>query len=537
TDVNNPPNPALYHRFELQSVFDMAITPLAHDGSDDANPLQLVHPISPQGTNKLAPSVFAYGLDGFYHGRSQAQTNGLAGIQDPSALIEEIDADEVLGLLVVGTSPHFDIQPTNALPDTRIGRELIAIVPLPDLSLDPVPYMWQDLPGNLDASNWYHAATNHFESLTRERASKEIGPQDTLAGLLFEYAIGRFLDEVGLLPASKISFTGFRESETPVLPNVNPIPTNAVFAPRRSELTSLQLPDNPMTNAYLLMDVFTTIDDALIAEATPEIQTLNRLAMEIYRISARFANTNAGLFPSPIETLRDFICTGTLAGSASNVSYAANTTLSGPDLVDAQTAINQILALLSARPTAMIPLRVREDSFTQDCLVFDHATISNLHTLIQADGRPFQSTRAFDLEPDSLISVHGYLDRTSACSGVAVEVISLALTDVPEGESVDSNSNLLPDSWEQVFFGLIGVSAFVDSDLDTYLNLQELFEGTDPNDGDAAPQGAAVNLNPPPLEILLDGNDLEVCWAFPAAYQHLVNFELCKIEDLLNPVF
>ena len=65
----------------------------------------------------------------------------------------------------------------------------------------------------------------------------------------------------------------------------------------------------------------------------------------------------------------------------------------------------------------------------------------------------------------------------------------------------DSDGNLLIDSWELLFLGMLGSDPFGDDDKDGYSNLQEMMEGTDPHDTAGAPPVPVAKLNVPVLNI------------------------------------
>src|SRR5437899_990437 len=74
---------------------------------------------------------------------------------------------------------------------------------------------------------------------------------------------------------------------------------------------------------------------------------------------------------------------------------------------------------------------------------------------------------------------------------------------------IDSNGNGLPDSWEMANFGNLNQNAAGDADGDGVSNLQEFFDGTNPNSSASAR---------PRLNVLTDGGGLVTVNPFKLSY-------------------
>jgi hypothetical protein len=137
-----------------------------------------------------------------------------------------------------------------------------------------------------------------------------------------------------------------------------------------------------------------------------------------------------------------------------------------------------------------------------------------------------------------VVQVTGYADAASAaCPGFGVEVITIGLEAVPATSDPDTDGNLLIDTWEKLFLALLGADAFDDADGDGYSNLQEMFEGSDPSDGQGIPPVPPVNLGPPMVNIEIEEDgDIHLTWTWPAAYAGKILFTVQSTPDLNTPL-
>jgi hypothetical protein len=223
--------------------------------------------------------------------------------------------------------------------------------------------------------------------------------------------------------------------------------------------------------------------------------------------------------------LRSFLRTGVL-----HSNYAA--VISIPTAFD---SANAVLALPTRRPTNSFVLEVRADSFSTNLtrlyVISGPLATNTPVNLFVAPRVAYKFPNAFNLIPGSRVSVLAFTDFSDPAPGEDLQVLHAELQFVPAPAIVDSNGNLLPDAWENLFFAGAG-DAGSDSDGDGFSNLQEYLDGSDPRDG-ISMGVVAYNLVMPPLVLEMGGGGaVKVKFSFPAAYADRFVFRLFASTDL-----
>jgi hypothetical protein len=399
------------------------------------------------------------------------------------------------------------------------------------LRLSPVPEFPTSLDVNYtygggslatEATNWILAAQAAQAAIVHPTNLSSITHIDTLAALLTERKIGELLVARGLLgPADAITLFPFRPQDAGRLSlpqtNILSLETNLVFATNG-------LPD-PANPGHKITNIWHRVNQFAYSGSVPAMK-LRALAEDIYRISALSNNIAPGQYPSPLDTLREFIETGVLQSN-----YLAATTLNANDLAAAATGVVQALAGVSARPTTHLVLKVRADSFAANgCTILETLT-GGLKSLVVAGSAAYKFPEAFQLVPDSMVEVYAYTDLGPTCGAETLDVITLNVFAFPAVSPEDLNGNLLGDSWEDLYL-LNDPNG--DPDGDGAKNLQEFLDGTDPLNALSA--GAPVDLNPPQITIESAINSqLKMTWFFPEPYASKFNFGLQTTDGLGQP--
>src|SRR2546423_3271959 len=120
----------------------------------------------------------------------------------------------------------------------------------------------------------------------------------------------------------------------------------------------------------------------------------------------------------------------------------------------------------------------------------------------------FNGTSVTGQTGDALLILNTATSNQGAYS-VVVTNSSGSVTSAIAQLYIDSNGNGLPDSWELTYFGNLNQNAAGDADGDGISNLQEFFDGTNPNSNASAR---------PRLNVLSDGGGLVTVNPFKVSY-------------------
>jgi hypothetical protein len=481
--LDNTSVPTNYPHLDDQAAFDLAVTPLPWDGY--SNTMTLC---------STGVAIRAYNLQGAYLGVALTTNPPL-----PTARLTNIAVDPFARLIVNATEMHYGILTTNT--NSIVGREMIGLVSVPALTPFTVPYSYVGTNPVLEASNWIAAASNAWLHLTRAVITSTLTVNDSLEALLFEQAVAGILGARSNFWWTNLTLFPYRVSDV------------ARTNPSQPMLLALETNLDATHRGYQLKAAYATITNLVETSLAPPIESLRAVVRDIYRIDSLLNNTNPATFASPIDEIRRFLWFGTLE---SNYLYWAST---AGQLASASSGAASILAAVVPRPTTQLTLLVRNDTFDLNCRLLDQPGTNAPCVLLNPAGLPFKFPDNFELPPGSQVEVFGYTDVTSPlCPYPAIEVISIALAAVPIASDQDSDGNLLIDSWEFKFFGHLGVDPFADSDGDGYSNLQEVLDGSDPNDKLGIPAGPVIHFAPPMLTLIPDGAFLRLQFDWPAAY-------------------
>jgi hypothetical protein len=501
-------------RQDLHGAVDLVQAPQAVDG------------ISGLAANCTSGTILrSFDLSGDLLSLGSATPIPLPQLNGPAAVLSNVVVDVGMKLIAVATDPHFDI--VTAQADKRIGRELLRLLDTSDFVEDVnLPPTWNGGELTAEAALWINSASNQLSKITRKLIPGNMGAYDTLAALLVETRVRGVLLSRGQNSFSNLTLFPFRSGDAG-RPSLGSEEVAALEQQTASGLPGYQL-------RYLLG----ATEDALAGSPPNDpAQQLKALGWEVYRVSSASNNIPPTVqswpfYPSPVDTLRVFLQTGVLHSNY----LAASATLPGL-AAPAYTQARAILAALGGRPVVTLTLKVRPDTFQGDCVVLDTADGSQTRNLINSAGASFEFVDAFNLPAGTLLSVAGYNDVTNVpCSGAALEVISVALFGPPQFTSTDSDGDLLADALELALFGSLDQNGSGDLDGDTFSNLQEMFDGTDPTDG-TSKGGQTANFFLPAVQIqLAPAGQTKLQFQWPAVYADKVQFNLYGTADLAAPL-
>lgn len=494
-------------RLDENASFDLYATPQPLDGVSG----NVVVPRS-------GMRVQVHAVDGaFLVGNTNAMSV-VPGVQQPTAALIPVSVDARMGLVTVGTDYHFPIN--TASLDKAIGRELLAVVPVPVVARPVIPYV----PGNgsplVEAQAWVAAARNTFTNLPRVEVKRNFGVHDTLVAALLERKLGMIFAARGQTNLGPDKLTLFPQRD----------PGSGRNAPSFVEWLELSDWVADALPGWDARALFGGISSSVLPPGSAALAPLRQLNAAIYRVSSLSNNVAPGTFALPFDVLRGFLATGQLPAP-----YAAVVGVAPAQQAAAHAAATALLDQLGSRPTVTEILEVLPDSFQGACVVLRTVPGGVFKSLFASPDAPYRFPSSFELIPGSQVRVFGFTDLVQeTCAGDALQVIEAELVSVPPLPVVDANANLLPDDWECLFGGTVG-DPFGDLDGDGYSNLQEYLDGTDP--GDANSKGVAVvKLDVPELEVvLLPGEEAKIGWAYPPQYAGFMQFKLLMTDEFGVP--
>jgi len=518
--------PASEGVLNLQNVFDLIGVPYGHDGASNAQVPVLPESVEVPGGDPLATDVRLYSPGASLLRFDRTDNLAVSGVTDPAALLSEVSLEDSEQFLVVSTGRNFNLNV--AAPDTLLGRQIAALVPFPDVSLDPVSFAYGGAGGNpsAEATAWLNAAKAHYAAIQRPSFVEEFDLFDTLSLLLVELKLEQILQYRGLLTLDQLTLTGFRGNETPV--SIADAPgdgSESVVVPF-SVLESLRHKFDGTDTGYLPKIILETIGQSVQTAPTQAICDLRNVAGEIYRISAATANDNPGTLLPPLDALRQFIRTGSLL----NTGYLPDPVgapFDATTLASAYAAVGSILSEEMRRPLDFRELEVEANSEQAGCTVLRDVTTLETVSLIDFQGNPYPLPDSFSLPVGTRLTVEGYADKFSDCGAdVTLEVIPPAqLVLLPVVAANDANGNLISDDLEDLYPQPL--DPFGDSDGDGFSDLQETLEGTNPFNGSDVPANSPVSLVPPEVAIGESSpTTFTLSFEYPGTYAGDINFRL-----------
>ncbi len=439
-----------------------------------------------------------------------------------AARFSNVVADVSMRLLSLATEPHFDIETTNV--DTRIGPELLALVPVPKVMTLVVSNLYTGTNDSRDATNWLTAATLVATSSPPQSLSVEFQRFNTLAALLTERKVGDLLVLRSNAWATNLTLFPGRVGD---------------FGRSNASLPTLLSVEQRMGDAlpgYRLKTILETLDTNVATALLTGVSQLKTLVGEVFLINSQSNTPAPGVYPLPADVLREFIRSGVL-----HSNYAVAAALTGGQIANARLGVDNLLGSVPSRPVTNHLVRLRSTECSPGTTLVDEIVSGVPHVLLDAAGLPFTFPQTFALLAGSDMLVQAYTDAEpapqvpSGCVTNPLEVISAVLLATPVASDPDTDGNLLIDSWERAFFGG-RANAFADSDGDGYQDLQEMFEGTDPRDALNIPGVAAAVFERPRMRaVRLPNGLIAVRWTWPASYMDNLVFALRVSGSLTLP--
>jgi hypothetical protein len=535
TDVGDREDfPSSWARLASPAVFNVALRPLSFDTFSTVNPDRPSHPASANPADPAATTLRAYDIEGRLLASAMTGFYPEDAFGGVSAWLPSLPAEPPDTFVVVFTDPTFPIQFDNSILDASgeraddRGVELVGLVPVPRLQLDPVPYTPPDGISSTDAASaWLAAASAHYAGQSVAQVEQLFTYLDTLKLLLAERMFAL------LIAQRDPGFDPDTFSLTPMRDPAGGTPPDSAL------LLDLQQPGPGGEPAHRLQAVFEQVSQAVDAPPVTSLLRLRDLARELYHTAGTLTAAEPGMYPSVVDTLRAFIRGEALPGTP-GASYAAAASLTAQQLQQAQSAPAGLFAQLAPRPQVVFSARVTGNSYDEAVPELVQFPSSLPLRLLDAAGDPFPFPPGLQLLPDTVLSVLAFNDRADPpfVPNQAVETISVSVVSLPRPVPLDANQNGLPDDWELLFAGQGSLDPFADSDGDGVSDLEEFLRRTHPLLAGSAPADPILPLGRPQVRMQqLPNGNFGLRILFPSDFAQQVGFRLQFAEDLGSGFF
>ncbi|MGB0371618.1 MAG: chitobiase/beta-hexosaminidase C-terminal domain-containing protein [Opitutales bacterium] len=516
-----------------RSAFDLGAIPEAHSGLS-SSPLR--SPLS--GDDASAALLEVHELLDAILDQKAVSAGAIPGEPLPSAVFDALPGDTENGFLLLATQASYSISVSGSIEP--IGREMLSLVSIPTFENSVVPYTFSEATLADGVTAWIDAASTYYESQERSRIDELLTLESTAKFLIFENIIASLFHDRGDIPYPAVSLSPHRESESAISFGDSPDEDQVLyFTPTGSELLALSQYQESADNGYDLELLFSQISDELDSPTSASSSAFLTLVEEVYRI-ATAGSESLGSFRSPVDTLRDFLRYGQL-----NANYAAavsdNSGITGLNAstllvaADVPTVFTSDLPELSVDTRTLIVTHANESGaiLTSDDSVVPALSVAVLYSEVSS-----LANQSFGLLPETTILVTGYVEDPSDnpwSADMVLDPISIELLSVPTPQQVDSNNNLLEDSFETIFFGGLTAGPLgTDSDDDGFSDFQEAIEGTSPTDGLSFPSGFAFSPSLQNIQMFVDlvADEFVMQFNYPGIFSEQVNFDIYQSDDL-----
>lgn len=294
-----------------------------------------------------------------------------------------------------------------------------------------------------------------------------------------------------------------------------------------SHLLDLRQPDAAFPSAPVLRVTQLVADvDAAVNGGDPGALALRKLARDVYARHEALTPETLGNLPAPLGALRTFVSTGALP-----TDYQSGGSLTAGELTDATTKLAEILSNVAARPQASYTLYVPSLASPAGLTLLEDGT-GTIYALIDGGLNNVALPADISFPAGTSLAVTAYNDVPDIAGYPALEVIDFSVSSLPSVIDLDSDGDLLADTWEMHHFGSLDRDLYDIGDSGPFSLGEEYFRGTDPRWAGSSPAGLPTSLVFSHFQLVREGpgSVLRVNW--PAAYADYIDVNFQASEDL-----
>ena len=407
---------------------------------------------------------------------------------------------------------------------SRTGREILKIINRP---INPLPEVIYTASGSNrigDTNGWKTAAQNGYLSHETVDSMTELHPIDNAQSALTEQLV---FDALRTLTQSQQSELGVPLS----IEDFTLFPQRNLESSRTS--LSQEMIDLLKENGYDFRALISLVESS---SSNPNIELLANLIT----IAHASNSDNKPLMALPLDVFRSIIRSGTITDPAPGSPERDNPYSAVPPALIASVrgTFDEIRTQLEDTKRTRETWSIVIAQSTTPLHEYDYLHQENGSKVYLRDrfGERIVLEQGLGLPINAVFEITGFTDVSAPDGFIGLEFIQLENVVTPLASDADLNGNLLDDSWENLFFGDLGINGPFDSHPETgHSYLQYQLTGADPRSGSLSTEtDPVVSLMPTNihLEWIPEASAYDLRFNFPDDFYHYFNFVLESSPNL-----